>query len=120
MLKEFRDFILRGNAVDLAIGVILAVAFGAVVVALTDMLMAIVAAIVGKPSFDALVWDINGTSIKYGRVITALVNLILVGAVLFGVVKAVNAARRGPTKPSETDHELLVQIRDELRSHPPI
>ena len=119
MLKEFRDFIVKGNAFDLAIGVILAVAFGAVVVAFTEgIMMALVSAIVGKHDFNALSFDLNGTPIQYGRLLTAVVNLMLVGAVLFVVVKAVNKLR-GPAKPpAESDHEVLTQIRDELRSRP--
>jgi large conductance mechanosensitive channel len=121
MLKEFRDFIIKGNALDLAIGVILGIAFGAVVTALTDgVLMALVAAAVGKPDFDALAFDVNGTPILYGKVITALINLLLIGLVLFAVVKAVNRVRRpAAAAPVETDHDLLAQIRDELRTHPP-
>lgn len=116
MLKEFRDFIIKGNALQLAIGVILAIAFGAVVVAFTEgVLMAFVAAIVGRPDFNALAFDVNGTPIQYGRVLTALVNLALVGGVLFLVVKAVNRVVP-PAKAPETDHELLAQIRDELRA----
>ena len=121
MFKEFRDFIVKGNALDLAIGVILALAFGAVVTALTEgVLMAIVAAAVGKPDFNRLAFDLNGTPIQYGRVLTALVNLMLVGSVLFLVVKAVTRLRRPRTAapPVETDHDLLAQIRDELRSRP--
>ena len=120
MLKEFREFILKGNALDLAIGVILGVAFGAVITALTEgVLMAFIAAIFGKPDFDQLAWNLNGTPIEYGRVLTALVNLILIGAVLFLVVKAVNRLRRQREEaPAETDHDLLAQIRDELRSRP--
>ena len=119
MLREFRDFIIKGNAFELAIGVILAIAFGAVVVAFTEgVLMAFVAAIVGKPDFNALSFDLNGSSIEYGRVLTALLNLVLVGGVLFVVVKAVNRVR-GHGKPAATDHELLEQIRDALRQVPP-
>jgi large conductance mechanosensitive channel len=118
MLKEFRDFIMKGNAFDLAVGVIIAVAFGAVVVAVTEgVLMAFIAAIVGKHDFNALAFNLNGTPIQYGRVITALLNLVLVGAVLFILVKAVNRVR-GQPKTAETDHELLTQIRDELRRRP--
>jgi len=120
MLKEFRDFIIKGNALDLAIGVILAIAFGAVVVAFTEgVLMALVAALVGKPDFNALAFNVNGTPIQYGRVLTALINLILVGGVLFLVVKAANRMRRPAQAAPETDHELLAQIRDELRTRPP-
>jgi large conductance mechanosensitive channel len=124
VLKEFRDFIIKGNALDLAIGVILGIAFGAVVTALTEgVLMAIVAALVGKPDFNRLAFDLNGTPIQYGRVLTALVNLVLVGGVLFLVVKAINRMRRPPApapgKVAETELELLAQIRDELRSRRP-
>ena len=120
MLKEFRDFIIKGNALQLAIGVILGVAFGAVVVALTEgILMALVAAIFGAPDFNRLVWELNGTPIQIGRVLTAVVNLILVGAVLFVVVRAVNRLMP-PSKvePVETERDLLAQIRDELRRRP--
>jgi large conductance mechanosensitive channel len=120
MLEEFRDFIIKGNALDLAIGVILGVAFGAVVTALTDgVLLALIAAAVGKPDFNALAFNLNGTPILYGKVITALVNLVLIGLVLFAVVKTVNRVRRPvAAAPVETEHDLLAQIRDELRAHP--
>jgi large conductance mechanosensitive channel len=115
MLKEIRDFIFRGNALDLAIGVVLGLAFGAVVSALTDgIIMPLIAAIFGKPDFDRMAFDLNGTPIHYGRVLTALVNLVLVGCVLFAIVKAINRVR-GPVVAEETDHDLLGQIRDELR-----
>jgi large conductance mechanosensitive channel len=119
MLKDFREFILKGNAFDLAVGVILALAFGALVTAFTEgVLMAFIAAIVGKPDFDELSFLLNGTPIEYGRVLTAIVNLVLVGGVLFLLVKAVSRLRK-PTKAPETDHDLLAQIRDELRNRPP-
>jgi len=120
MLKEFRDFIVKGNVLDLAVAVILAVAFGAVLVAFTDgVLMALIAAIVGKPDFNALVWHVNGTPIQYGRVLTAIVNLVLVGGSLFLVVKVVNRMRKPTPAPGvETDHDVLVQIRDALRARP--
>ncbi len=118
MWKEFRDFIIKGNALDLAVGVILAVAFGAVVTAFTEgVLMALVSALVGKPDFNALAFTLNGAPIMYGRVLTAIVNLVLVGAVLFVVVKAINRMRRPAVAAPKVDTELdlLVQIRDELR-----
>ena len=122
MLKEFRDFIIKGNALELAIGVILAVSFGAVITALTEgVLMALVAAVFGKPDFETLSFSLNGTPIVYGRVLTATVNLILVGLVLFAIVKAVN--RLKPPRraaPAETEPELLAQIRDELRRRPAV
>lgn len=116
MLKEVRDFIMRGNVLDLAVGVIMAIAFGAVVVAFTDgVLLALIAAIFGKPDFSTLVFHINGTPIMYGRVIGALVNLVLIGGALFLMVKVVNRFRTKAVAP-ETDHDVLVQIRDALRA----
>ena len=118
MLKELRDFILRGSAFDLAVALVLSVAFGAVVVAFTEgVLMALVAAIFGKPDFNALSFDLNGTPIQYGRVLTALVNFVLIATAVFVVVKLVNRIRKPAT--TETDHDLLEQIRDELHEHRP-
>jgi large conductance mechanosensitive channel len=114
MLREFRDFIIKGNALQLAVGVIIAVAFGAVVVAFTDgVLMALFAALFGKPDFNSIAFELNGTPIQIGRVLTALVNLVLVGAVLFVVVKAIHRVSPPPVSP-ETDNQLLAQIRDAL------
>jgi large conductance mechanosensitive channel len=119
MLKEFRDFIIKGNALQLAIGVILAVAFGAVVVALTDgVLMPLIAAAGGQPDTSSLAFEVNGTPIQYGRVVSALINLILVGLVLFLVVKGVNRVFPSMKMSDETDHELLVQIRDSVSQRP--
>jgi large conductance mechanosensitive channel len=121
MLREFRDFILKGNIVDLAIAVILGVAFGAVVVAFTEgVLMAIIAAIAGKPDFNGLTVSLNGTPIYYGRVLTALLNLVLVGAALFVVMKGVARVRKPAAAPAENDTDLLKQIRDELRRRQPL
>lgn len=118
MLKEFRDFIIKGSALQLAIGIILGLAFGAVVTAFSEgVLMALVAAVFGKPDFNALAFELNGATIQVGRVLTSLVNLTLIGAVLFAVVKAVQRLGVRSNAP-ETDHDLLAQIRDELRERP--
>ena len=119
MLKELRDFLFKGNVFDLAVAVIMAVAFGAVITAFTEgILMALVAAIAGKPDYNALSFDLNGTPILYGRLLTALVNLLLIGTSLFLMVKLVKRLTREKQKAPETDHELLAQIRDELRNRP--
>lgn len=119
VLREFREFLLRGNVVDLAIAFIMGVAFTQVVTAFTEgILMALIAAAVGRPSFDELSFVLNGTPIEYGRFLTALVNLGLVGLSLFLLVKGMSALRRPKrmeAKPVETDHDVLVQIRDALR-----
>lgn len=119
MLKEFREFLLRGNIIDLAVAFVMGAAFTQVVTAFTEgILMALIAAAVGRPDYSALAFDLNGTPIRYGVFITALVNFLLIGLALFLFVKAVNAMRRPrKEKPAvETDHDLLVQIRDALRA----
>jgi large conductance mechanosensitive channel len=93
MLKEFRDFILRGNVVDLAIAVVIGAAFGAVVTALvSSFITPLVAAIGGKPDFAALAFTINGSRFTYGVFLNALVAfLILAAVVFFLVVRPLNA-----------------------------
>lgn len=116
MLKEFRDFIIRGNAIDLAIAIILGAAFGAVVTSLVDdVLMQIVAAIVGKPDFGNLTIPLGKSEIFIGRFLNAVISLVLVGFALFVVVKGVNRARRSKDEDvTPEDTVLLREIRDAL------
>lgn len=88
MLKGFRDFILRGNVMDLAVAVIIGAAFTAIVGALTaDIINPLLGAFIGKPNFDYLVLNVNGGEVKYGAFLTAVVNfLILAGVVYFFLV----------------------------------
>jgi large conductance mechanosensitive channel len=92
MIKGFRDFILRGNVVDLAVAVIIGGAFNAIVGSLVkDILGGFIAALVGKPDFSSLAFDVHGGHIAYGNFLTALINFLLVaGAVYFFVVLAIN------------------------------
>src|SRR6516225_10810324 len=92
MLKEFRDFLMRGNVVDLAVAVVIGAAFGAVVTALVkDLITPIIAAIVGKPDFSALAFEVNGSKFLVGEFINAVVSFLLIGtAVYFFVVLPVN------------------------------
>jgi len=93
MLKEFREFILRGNLVDLAIAVVIGTAFGAVVAALVaDLVTPLIAAVGGEPDFDGLSFTINGSEFRYGHFINALLTFVIIAAVVFFlVVKPVNA-----------------------------
>jgi large conductance mechanosensitive channel len=93
MLKGFRDFILRGNVVDLAVAVVIGAAFGAIVNSLvTDLINPSIAAIVHKPDFSYLILDIHGGKIKYGNFLNALIQFLLVAAaVYFFVVLPLNA-----------------------------
>jgi large conductance mechanosensitive channel len=84
MLKGFRDFVLRGNVMDLAVAVIIGAAFTAIVTALTtNIISPLLGAIVGKPNFDYLVAHINGGAIEYGKFFTAVVNFLIIAAVVY-------------------------------------
>jgi large conductance mechanosensitive channel len=126
LFKEFRDFITRGNLIDLAVAFIIAAAFGAIVTALVDkVLMPLIAAIAGQPNFDALTVTVHNAVIPYGTFITAVVNFLLIAAaVFFFIVKPYNMWRArqdkakevSPAAPAEPPEEivLLRQIRDQL------
>ncbi len=92
MLKEFKEFLLRGNVVDLAVGVVVGAAFGTIVSALvSDLLTPLIAAIAKVPDFSGLVFTINDSKFMFGHFINALISFILVAsAVFFFVVKPMN------------------------------
>jgi large conductance mechanosensitive channel len=124
MIKEFRDFILRGNVIDLAVAVVIGAAFGAVVTAfVASFVTPLIAAIGGKPDFSALAFTINGSRFTYGAFLNALISFLSIALVIFFfIVKPMNtimaraAAKDEPASdaPSE-DIVLLTEIRDELR-----
>ena len=93
MLSGFKQFILRGNVVDLAVGVVIGAAFGSVVTAFTkDLLTPLIAALVGKPDFSSISFIINGTPFPFGDFINAVVSFVLIAtAVYFFVVTPINA-----------------------------
>jgi large conductance mechanosensitive channel len=88
MIKGFRDFILRGNVMDLAVAVIIGAAFTAIVTSLTaNIINPLLGAFIGKPNFDYLIGHVNGAEVKYGSFLTSVVNfLILAGVVYFFLV----------------------------------
>lgn len=108
MLKGFRDFIMRGNVIDLAVAVVIGAAFGAVITAfVTDILTPLIAAIAGKPDFSAFVANLNGSEIKYGLFLNALISFLLIAAAIyFAMVAPMNAWKarqaRGQTPPDPT------------------
>ena len=119
MLKEFKEFALRGNLLDVTVGLVLALAFTGVVNALVDgVLMPIIAALFGEPNFDTITIGVGDRGeILIGSLITAIVNFLLIAWVLFLVVKAANRLRK-PAPEAEagpTEVELLTQIRDSLQ-----
>jgi large conductance mechanosensitive channel len=103
MLKEFRDFVLRGNVVELAVAVVIGVAFGAVVTAfVSSFVTPLIAAIGGKPDFSSLAFTINDSRFTYGAFFNALLSFLIIAAVVFFfVVRPLNAlmARRKPETP---------------------
>lgn len=92
ILKEFKQFILRGNLVDLAVAVVIGTAFGAVVTALVaDVITPLIAAVGGKADFSKLAFRVNGSTFHYGHFLNALLTFVLVSAVIFFLVlKPVN------------------------------
>jgi len=123
MVKEFREFILRGNLVDLAVAVVIGTAFTAVVNSLVKSLFTpLIAAIAGDPDFSGLTFTINGSVFRYGEFINALLTFLIVATVLFFfVVKPVNALlARVKTEPPVAEEtrdcpECLSQIPKEAR-----
>ncbi|HEX6488936.1 MAG TPA: large conductance mechanosensitive channel protein MscL [Candidatus Dormibacteraeota bacterium] len=108
MLRDFKTFILRGNVIDLAVGVVMGAAFGAVVTALVkDLVTPLIAAIFGKPDFSTLQFTVHGSKFLYGEFINALVAFLLIAlAVFFFIVQPVNAlvarTRREPSPEPDT------------------
>ena len=105
MLKEFRDFLLRGNIVELAVAFVLGVAFAAVVNSFVEnLVMPLVAMIIGKPDFSDLTFTINDAVFRYGAFITDVISFVAIAAaVFFFVVKPIDVlmSRRRPTPAEE-------------------
>jgi large conductance mechanosensitive channel len=120
VLKGFRDFVLRGNVVDLAVAVVLGAAFGALVTAfVTDIITPIIAAIIGKPDFSALTFTINDSKFKYGDFINALIAFISIAAVVyFFVVQPLNTlmARLKPGKPVDIPTRTCPECESDIPS----
>ena len=129
MIKGFKDFISRGNVVDLAVGVIIGAAFKNIVDALVDgIINPLIAAVIGKPDFsDAFILTLNGTNVKFGLLITAVINFLLIAfAIYLCIVVPMNklAALRTAKEKAEKDAapkisdevQLLTEIRDALKS----
>ena len=117
MFQEFKEFISRGNLIELAVAVILGFAFNIVVQSLVgDVFTPVIAAIFGQPDFHSITIPIGDTAIQVGSFLNALISFVTVAFVLFLVVKAYNRAfpkKAAPVGPTEV--ELLTEIRDELR-----
>ena len=103
MLEEFKKFILQGNLIEIAVGLILALKVKDVVDSLVaDVITPIIAAAGGQPNFDSLVIDIGDGEIRYGAFLNTVLSLLIVGFVLFLIVKAYNKMRPAPAAPVVT------------------
>ncbi|NLI73039.1 MAG: large conductance mechanosensitive channel protein MscL [Bacteroidales bacterium] len=135
-VKEFKEFALKGSAIDMAVGIIIGGAFGAIVTSvIDDLIMPIIGAIIGKPDFSSLYWVIRGTVpdglpleearkvaeasvFAYGNFITVLINFLLLALVIFLLVRGINKLRKDDTETPEPTKEetLLSEIRDLLKA----
>ena len=135
MLKEFKDFIAKGNVMDLAVGIIIGAAFTAIVSSLVgDLINPVIGLILGGVNFSDMFVDLSGTNpasfaaakdsgaavFAYGSFITAIINFLIIAFVVFMLVKAVNKLKGRPVEQAAvpvgpTAEELLTEIRDSLR-----
>ncbi len=137
MLKEFREFAMKGNVVDLAVGVIIGAAFGGIVTSLVgDIIMPIIGAITGGLDFSNYFTGLSkavtannladakkqGAVLAWGSFLTITLNFIIVASVLFVVIRLINKLKRhdeekpAPAPPPTKDQELLTEIRDLLKN----
>lgn len=136
-VSEFKEFISKGNVLDLAVGVIIGAAFGKIVTSLTDdIIMPIVGLALGKVDFANLFIAMNGQhyatieeakkagigTINYGLFLNALINFLIIAFIIFMIVKAANKMKKAPVEvvavpaAPTTDQQLLMDIRDSLRA----
>jgi large conductance mechanosensitive channel len=124
MLKEFQEFLSRGNVIDLAVAVILGIAFGAIVTSLVnDIIMPLIGIIIGGISFTGLMIEVGTAQVKYGNFIQALLNFLIIAFVVFMIVRSINKLQARFKKPAPVaepppppaDVVLLTEIRDLLK-----
>jgi large conductance mechanosensitive channel len=121
MIKEFRDFLFRGNIVDLAVAVVLGAAFGAIITSFVEDILTPLLGLLGVPDFSTWVIDVGDAQMRIGLFLNALISFVLIAvAIFFFVVKPMQRVMAMRTKeeaadPTPTEIELLAEIRDELR-----
>jgi large conductance mechanosensitive channel len=119
VLREFREFIARGNLIDLAVAVILGLAFVSVVSAFSNVLLSLIGAIFGADlTFNRMKLYIGTTPIPYGALLTALVNFVIVAFALFLIVKAYNRFREKPDVTTRSCPECTLQIPNAAKRCP--
>lgn len=139
-VQEFKEFAIKGNAIDLAVGVIIGGAFGKIVTSIIDdLVMPLVGAIIGKPDFSSLYWVLKGnvpsglsleearkiadtTIFAYGNFITVAINFLLLALIIFWMVKGINKLKKkqaevpAPPPAPSAEQTLLTEIRDLLKT----
>lgn len=121
MIKEFKDFISRGNVVDMAVGIIVGAAFTSIVKSLVNNLInPLIGIFVGKIDLSNLVWTIGDAQFKYGSFLNSVINFLIISFVVFLMVKAINRFRNkneeGPAKLSE-EAQYLKEITELLKKN---
>ena len=120
-LREFREFAIKGNVVDLAVGVIIGTAFGKIVSSLVaDLIMPVIGALIGGIHYESLYIQVGEAKIMYGKFIENVVDFVIIALVIFLLVKAINHLRRQaekepPAAPPSREVQLLEEIRDLLK-----
>jgi large conductance mechanosensitive channel len=124
VLKEFRDFAVKGNVIDLAVGVIIGAAFGKIVSSLVaDLIMPLVGIFLGGLNYSDLVWEVGDAKITYGKFVQNVIDFLIVAWVIFLMVKVINRVRRklqeepaaASAAPPPRQEQLLEEIRDLLK-----
>jgi len=120
MMKEFKDFAIKGNVIDLAVGIVIGAAFGSIVASLVgDIIMPIFGVIMHGVSFVDLSINVGAAKITYGKFIQAIINFVIIAFSLFIVIKGINATKKkeaAAAPPEPTNQEkLLTEIRDLLK-----
>lgn len=121
MIKEFRDFISKGNVIDLAVGVIIGGAFGKIVTSLVnDIIMPLLGIVIGGIDFSSLSFKVNDSVVMYGMFIQNTIDFLLIAAAIFLMVKTINKFKKLEKKEKETSkspttEQLLTEIRDLLK-----
>ncbi|MBE7047444.1 MAG: large conductance mechanosensitive channel protein MscL [Ruminococcaceae bacterium] len=111
LLKEFRDFAVKGNALNLAVGVLIGGAFQGIVNSLVNDIISPVIGLFGKSDFSAYILTINGVEIKYGSFITAIINFLILAFVIFMIVKGVNSLTSlGKKKEEPVEEEPTTKV----------
>ena len=122
MLKEFREFLNRGNVIDLAVAVIIGGAFGLIITSLVnDIIMPVIGVLLGGVDFTSLSYQVGEATILYGNFLQAIVNFLIIAFVIFLIIRSFNKmqheeeAQTPPPEPS-TEEKLLAEIRDILKA----